>query len=195
MSYSERQLKAMALSPKVAASLSIPGSAWILYQTILDARSGRNATTTTTPMQRALAGMSIVDIFSSLAWLASTWAAPDPESGALYAAGNPATCRAQGVLLQVAIGAPMYNGALILYFLLTIKYQWTHAQIQRYLEPWIHAVIWLWCIGTSVTVAAMDLLHFIGPVCWIADPLECWNEEIPPGIECGRAKRFSTFFF
>ena len=184
----------MVLSPKVAASLSLPGSCFILVETLLDYQeSRRTEQRSTTPMQRALAGMSLVDILSSLAWFIGTWAAPE-DSGALYATGNQNTCRAQGFLLQVAIGAPLYNAALILYYILTIKYNWTSQEIFR-IEPWIHAFIWIWCIGTSIVALGRDLVHYIGPICWIADPPECWLEQIPDGVKCGAAKKYSTFMF
>lgn len=188
MPFSITQLRALELTPKVTASLSIPGSLFILVETWLDSRR-----LGTSPMQRALAGMSVIDVLSSAAWFLSTWAAPK-DSGALYASGNQASCRFQGFLLQVAIGAPMYNGALIFYYLLTIKYQWTNEQLIK-IEPYVHIIIWLWCIGTSVWVLVLDLLHYIGPVCWVSNPPECLLEDIPDGVDCEKALPYSMAVF
>ena len=43
----------------------------------------------------------------------------------------------------------------------------------------------------------LDLLHYIGPVCWIADPLDCWSDDdvVLQNMDCHRAKRFSTALF
>jgi hypothetical protein len=187
MSFTDRQLNAMAISPKVASSLSIPGSFFIIYESILDYRNGKGSS----GMKRALVGMSCVDILSSIGWFLSTWAAP-VESGAPYAAGNERTCAFQGFLLQIAIGAPLYNGALVLYYLLVIKYQWSNAQLLK-LEPYLHAFIWIWCLGTSIVLLSLHLLNFIGPVCWVADPPECYGDA--PPLSCGNAKYFATAFF
>lgn len=187
MSFTDRQLNAMAISPKVSSSLSIPGSAFILYESIQDYRQGKGSSS----MKRALVGMSCVDILSSIGWFLSTWAAP-VESGAPFAAGNAQTCAFQGFLLQIAIAAPMYNGALVLYFLLIIKYQWSNQKLLK-LEPYIHVFIWIWCFGTSIVLLALQLLNFIGPVCWVADPPECFGDS-PPST-CGQAKYYATAFF
>lgn len=86
----------MALTPKASSALSLPGSAYIIYQSIVDFRRKKTASA----MQRALVGMSCVDFLSSIGWFLSTWAAP-VSSGAYLASGNEATCRFQGFLLQV----------------------------------------------------------------------------------------------
>jgi len=187
MSFTDTQLNAMAISPKVASSLSITGSSFILYESIQDYRQGKGSSS----MKRALVGMSCVDILSSIGWFLSTWAAP-VESGAPFAAGNDRTCAFQGFLLQIAIGAPLYNGALVLYYLLVIKHKWSNAQLLK-LEPYLHAFIWIWCLGTSIVMLALNLLNFIGPVCWAADPPECYGDS--PPSSCGRAKYFATAFF
>lgn len=186
MSFSETQLRAMAWSPKFASSLSILGSSFIIAETIRDHRSGRGCSV----MQRAVCGMSIVDVLASLGWFLSTWAAP--EGLALNSFGNEATCRFQGFLLQIAIGAPLYNGALMLYYLLVIKYKWSNDRILK-LEPYLHVFIWIWCIGTSIVLLSLDLMNFIGPVCWVSDPPTCFEDE--PSGDCGRAKRYATWTF
>ena len=189
MSYTDAQIKAMVITPKVTSALSIPGSAYIIYQSVLDFRRKKSGSA----MQRALVGMSCVDILSSIGWFLSTWAAPE-SSGAYLASGNDATCRFQGVLLQIAIGGPMYNGALVLYYLLCVKYKWRDDRILK-VEPYVHAFIWIWCLSTSFVLLGLGLLNFIGPVCWVAEPAECWDESPDPSLKCGRAKIFATAFF
>mmetsp|Transcript_36067 Transcript_36067/g.78963 ORF Transcript_36067/g.78963 Transcript_36067/m.78963 type:complete len:367 (-) Transcript_36067:72-1172(-) len=189
MSFSDTQIKAMAITPKVSSALSLPGSAYIIYQSIVDFRRKK----TGSAMQRALVGMSCVDFLSSIGWFLSTWAAP-VSSGAYLASGNEATCRFQGFLLQVAIGAPMYNGALVLYYLLCVKYKWRDDHILK-VEPYVHVFIWVWCLGTSAVLLGLNLMHFIGPVCWVSDPPECYEDMPDPSEKCGTAKYYATAFF
>jgi len=185
--FSETKQKAMAISPKCASTLlSIPGATFIIYKLIQDYRLGRGSTA----MQRALVGMSCVDILSSIGWFLSSWAAP--KGSFVFAVGNDANCSFQGLLLQIAIGTPLYNAALIWYYLLVIKYNWTNDDLLK-IEPWIHGFIWIWCIGTSETLLSLDLLNFVGPVCWVGDPPECWDENPPDS--CGEAKLYATAMF
>ena len=112
------QEAALAIFPKVSATVSIPCSIFIIYEVIYDFR-----TRGTTPVQRALMAMSCVDILASSAWFLSTWAVP--EGSFAFSAGNQASCVFQGFLLQMAIGAPLYNSSLALFYTLMIKKRWT----------------------------------------------------------------------
>jgi hypothetical protein len=87
----------LAIIPKVGASLSIPSSLFIIWECISDHRKGKGAA-----IQRALVGMSAVDVCASFAWFLSTWAVP--EGTAPLAQGNAASCNFQGFLLQLAVG-------------------------------------------------------------------------------------------
>jgi hypothetical protein len=114
---SETQLEVLAIMPKITASLSIPCSCFIASFVWL-----KNRTNKRIPIQRALMGMSVIDVVASSGWWLSTWAVPrDSEVPAAFAAGNTASCVYQGTLLQIAIGAPLYNASLALYYLLVIK--------------------------------------------------------------------------
>jgi hypothetical protein len=89
---------ALALIPKVGATLSIPSSLFIIWEVFSDHRKGKG-----TAIQRALVGMSAVDMSASFAWFLSTWAVPK-GAGAPMARGNLASCNFQGFLLQLAVG-------------------------------------------------------------------------------------------
>lgn len=88
---------ALAIIPKVGASLSIPSSMFIIWEAVSDHRRGKG-----TAIQRALVGMSSMDVAASFAWFLSTWAVP--EGTAPLSRGNTASCNFQGFLLQLAIG-------------------------------------------------------------------------------------------
>jgi hypothetical protein len=59
-----------AIYPKVPAFLSILGSGTIMYEILAPRRPRR---TKLGPLQRALVGMSMYDIFSSSGFFISTW--------------------------------------------------------------------------------------------------------------------------
>ena len=110
-----------------------------------------------------------------------------PEGKALYAAGNTATCNFQGFLLQLAVGAPMYNCSLSLYYLLMIKYNWSETQLVR-IERWVHVFILTVTIGTSFALLPLDLYNHIRTVCWIiGEPQACGNSSrTPSDVPCNR---------
>ncbi|KAG7355032.1 hypothetical protein IV203_004388 [Nitzschia inconspicua] len=176
------QQRALALVPKFTSSFSIPCSIAIIWEVLSDHRRGRG----TTSIQRVLVGMSVVDICASSAWFLSTWAVPK-ESGWAFAAGNKATCDFQGFLLQMAIGAPLYNSSLALFYTLIIKLRWSDKELIR-IERWIHGFILSFTIGTSFLMLFLKQYNQIGAVCWIiGDPPDCGNSSYRPGdVPCER---------
>lgn len=91
----------LAILPKVGSTISIPCSSFIIYEALQDHLRGKG-----TAIQRALVGMSMVDVMASFAWFLSTWAVPENAETPL-SAGNVATCNLQGFLLQLAIGVSL----------------------------------------------------------------------------------------
>lgn len=178
--YSLLQEQVLAISPKVSSTISIPCSCFVVYE--IWRERGR-----VTAVQRTLVAMSAVDVLASVAWFFSTWAVP-AESGFAYASGNEATCNAQGFLLQVAIGAPLYNCSLALLYLLMIKMRWTDQQLRK-VERWIHAVVLVWTLGTAVLLLPLGQYNHIAAVCWvIGAPKGCGNSSFQedPGVPCER---------
>jgi len=68
--------RALAICPKISASISMPCSFFIVCEVIHDHRTRGS----TTSIQRTLLAMSCVDILASSAWFMSTWATPE-ENG------------------------------------------------------------------------------------------------------------------
>ncbi len=165
--FSESQQKALALIPKFTSAVSFPCSLAIIYEVISDHRSGRG----TGSIQRILVGMSVVDILASFAWFLSTWAVPQ-SSGWPFASGNVASCSFQGFLLQLAIGAPLYNCSLALFYTMIIKQRWSGEQLVR-LERWVHSFILSFTIGTSILLLLLDQYNHIGAVGWIHISVFC----------------------
>lgn len=162
------QERALAITPKCMSALSIPCSMFLIYEIYCDhKRIGTNS------IQRVLVGMSIVDILASSAWFLSTWAVP--AGSFAYSAGNQASCNFQGFLLQLAIGAPLYNSSLALFYILMIKQRWPDAQLVA-IEKWVHGFIISFTLGTSILLLFLDQYNHIAAVCWIiGSPPDCGN--------------------
>jgi hypothetical protein len=214
---------ALALTPKLTSIPSILSSLYIMYKVHQDWRGdvafkkSRNNNNNNlangggveqqqqpsasrynpTPVTRAVVGMSFFVTVTSSAWFISTWATPADDAGALpWAVGNGSTCRLQGFVLQLAIAAPMYNAAIILYSVLSILYRWPYERI-RSIEPYVHGFIWTWCIGAATLLVSLDKIHSIGAICWASDPPECYDPALVdslPSSHCN-AKVYSTVLY
>lgn len=171
---------ALALIPKFGATLSMFSSAFIIAESVEDHRKGKG-----TPIQRTLVGMSAVDIAATFAWFLSTW--PLPKGTMPFAVGNTVSCNFQGFLLQLAIGAPLYNCSLALYYLLVIKFNWTNDQLVK-IERYVHAFIMIFSVGTSILGLPLTMYNEVRTVCWvIGSPSECGHSSsIPSDIPCDR---------
>lgn len=143
-----REELVLAIVPKCTATLSIPCSIFLIYEIWCDHRNQG-----TSPVQRALLGMSCIDLLSSSAWFLSTWMVP--RGSFALSAGNRATCSYQGFMLQLAVGAPLYNSSLALFYLLIIKYRWTDQNLAP-IEIWVHFFILGFSIGTSVLLLPLE---------------------------------------
>lgn len=156
--FSVGEQTALALVPKFTSMVSMPCSIWLIYEVVSDQRSGRG----TTSIQRILVGMTVVDILASCAWFSSTWMVPK-SSGWPFAAGNATTCNFQGFLLQLAIGAPLYNCSLAMFYTMIIKYRWTKEQLLR-LERLVHIFILTFTVGSSIMLLLLDQYNQVGAV-------------------------------
>lgn len=182
MVQTEAQLKAVAITPKITSSISIMCSVFIIKEVITEHRRNKGKATL-----RALMGMSVIDVLASSGWFLSTWAAPVGSSNAAFAAGTTASCTYQGFLLQVAIGAPMYNATLALHYLLIIRYGW-HEQDLRRIEPYLHAFVLIFAFGTGIALIPLGIYNHIGAVCWTMGlPQGCENSNHKPSdVLCER---------
>lgn len=101
--------------------------------------------------------------------------------------GNQATCNFQGFLLQLAIGAPLYNCSLALCYLLTIMYDWSNDRLAL-MGRWVHMFIISFSVGTSILLLPLGQYNQITQVCWIIGyPSGCGNSSnIRSNIPCVR---------
>ena len=149
ISYSHSQQVALALVPKLTGFLSFSCSSYIVYSILKDQRRRHKV------YHRLICGTCVIDVLSSISFGLSTWPIPR-DAGMLWASGTMATCQAQAFVNQVAIGSPLYNGALSIYYLLSIQYSWEDTRIQRY--EWIfHLVPLGWAFGTATAALVLGI--------------------------------------
>lgn len=171
----------LAVTPKCTAPISMLSNFFILYECYCDRKRGKS-----NAIQRALVGMSCIDTLSSFAWFLSTWAVP-ADFGSAWSAGNQATCNFQGFLLQLAIGAPLYNCSLAMYYLLVIKYNWSNEMLHR-IERWTHGAILSFSVGSAILLLPLTQYNPIGTVCWVmGSPPRCGSSSYQASdVECER---------
>lgn len=187
LSYSAKQ-KAMAIVPKCGAFLSIIGSGYILQYIIRRPEKRR------TVFSRLILGLSTSDLVLSTCFFLSTWPAPVGTPGAYGAAGTTQTCTAQGFFSQgAALCTPIYNGALALYYLLVIRFQWREDQLRK-IEPLLHGVPIAFGLGTAVTGLVLDLYNYANWICWIAPlPWGCKDSARYGTSDCERGDNAWVF--
>jgi hypothetical protein len=132
----------------ISASLSILGSFAIIY---VISRSKDKLNTT---LHRLLLGLCIGDLLTSIA-LAFTKVIIYSEDGKIPMTSNQAACDAQGFFFVLGgIVSPFYNCGLCVYYLYVIKWNYSNAKIAKNVEPFLHAIPWLWGLISAIIVVA-----------------------------------------
>jgi len=128
--------------------------------------------------ERIMLGLSMADIIYSFSLFFGPIPAPK-STEALWAIGNVHTCNLQGFLMQFGVGCTLYNAALSIYFLLTIRYNIDEKAMARY-EKWFH-IVPIGIAGlSSVACLMLNVYNFSGRACWIgASPFGCKGSSIP----------------
>ena len=123
--------------------------------------------------------MSLADLIASLMLVLGDVVFP-PEYGG---SGNIGTCNTGGWLIQFVPVAALYNAALALYYVLTVRYQKTERQMAKF-EKWTHILIALFWIITGVVGVVLGLFNPALFDCWIFDePPFC---SAIPDVPCNR---------
>lgn len=175
MASSEAQRKALALLPKPMGVVSIFCSSLIVFSVLRDAKKRARI------YHRLLLGISLLDICNSFWFLVSTWPI-QRESGAMYAIGNDATCVTQGFFIQAGIATSFYSVSLATYYLLVLRFGWSESKVRR-LEPFMHAIPFVWGLGTATIAIPLKLYNNANLWCWIAPyPAGCTGDDCIRGV-------------
>ena len=188
---------AIAVVPKITGSLSMMGSAWILYEVLSD-KHKRQST-----YHRILLGLSVSDFNKSFwAYLLSSWMMPNSGEYVFFygSVGNLTTCNLQGFMFQLGLATPLYNSALSLYYLLLLKYRWTPLQMAHRMEPYLHGTIILVSLTLAIVPLLLDLYNpTVVSWCTITEyPPRCggrsnmWNMDSNSDCTRGRSMSFAT---
>ena len=176
----------LATIPIATGILSLVGSLAIIF-VLLNAKKGLSTT-----YRRLLFGMSVMDVFQSLAIALSTFPSPKNTPGAWLAIGNQTTCDLQGLMFYGgAIGTSIYNCNLCIYFVLIVVKNISQTTMEKRVEPFFHSIAILYCLSSGVFLLVNRSFNSNGQICWIAHhPVGCkWN----PSLECTRGVNASKY--
>ena len=155
--------RALYTIPFVTAPLSFFSSIYLMSRIFKKGRTNWRK-----PKEQLLLGLSLLDIFGSFAFSWSTVPAPAKEHGVYPTYGTIATCNAQGFGVQVGIAVPLYNAALCLYYILTIRYKWRGKDLMKWLIPAIHVFILTFAFGMASAGLFLKIYGQAGIMgCWI----------------------------
>lgn len=164
----------VAMAPKFPALLSMFCSCVLMKEiraelaTVYRRRSPQRRTSCP-PLLRAIFALSLSDIFFSMPFFITTWAAPaELDDPYLWGnVGNRQTCTTQGFILQLGIqSTPLFNFLQAFFVLLMTRYDWSVAQIENW-EGWVHGAIWLYSLAASLFPVPLDLYNSNILVCYL----------------------------
>ncbi len=143
-----------------------------------------------TPYRRIILGLSIADIFQSLALLTGPLAVP-LDKISWEAKNEAASCQANGFVLQVGATAVVGHTLLLcFYYLCKLKYRMSDEAFKYRFEGKIRACIVVYSFIAGIVPLVMDAYHTNGHTysfCNIAlVPTGCWKESEEVG-ECDTA--------
>ena len=160
LGWTESQIKAMMLVPKITGGLSALGSSYIIYD-ILKAERKRQS-----QYHRIMVAMSLLEfLVSFFGHFLSSW--PMPKGYQMYAVGNDISCGiASFFYILGMLGTPLYNCSLVTHYTLVIKQKWSKDDIQV-IEKWYHIIPSTICVTMAILPFALGVNGpAIGFLCW-----------------------------
>ena len=116
--------------------------------------------------------ISLIDFQTSAVWIFTPLFMTN-ESNYPLAMGSPASCDAQGFIVQFSSAGFLYMCALQLMYLLMIRYGWKERDILK-LEKWFHIIPLAFGIMTATAALVMQQYNAADWDCWIAPyPPDC----------------------
>jgi hypothetical protein len=138
------------------------------------------------PIKRALLGVTCFEICGSFGWFLTGWALPEGTDFAL-ANGSVSSCNFQGFLLQLVVGAPMFNTLLqyLVYLLVTKN---CHQKDLRSFENKAYMMIVLFAVIAAIVPMALKQYNPMSQMCWLNGYPSGCNESVFGGsdIPCER---------
>mmetsp|Transcript_14990 Transcript_14990/g.28398 ORF Transcript_14990/g.28398 Transcript_14990/m.28398 type:complete len:459 (-) Transcript_14990:42-1418(-) len=171
----------VAFAPKIPAFLSVVGSyvmmreiAWILLHR--NKHRGPKEERISHPILCTLFSICLADIFYSLPFIFTTWAAPSHIDDPLLwgNVGSTATCTAQGFVLHLgAVSSPMFNFLQAFLSVFFVKYSWSEARV-AVLEQRFQIGLWTFALLTATVPLFLNMYNNGYVVCWLHSyPMGC----------------------
>ena len=187
MSHVNYQTKISTALQMFSGTLSFIGSSLIIFMIVLEWGKKNSL------YYRLMLGLCIGEIFSSLAFVVNSLAIPVDSPGVWFAYGNEVTCAIQGVFFQIGLSVMFYNSALMIYFVLRIRYQKTEIWLKDKIEVWIHSIVIFTVIVTSAIGIRLDVFNNIGVICYVGSiPRNCNRTD---KIPCDRGEHAREFLW
>ncbi len=143
---------------RVSAFLSIIG-AFFIVRDVMKKPTGRRTT-----YHQVILGTTCFDVITSTAYLLSGLLLPRP---AYEGHGTHGTCVFQGILIQLGLTSLFYSVLLSVYYLLTIKHNWTESRFRKYRKYFHLPII---TTGVALTAAASTSIAPQLGFCYVAIP-------------------------
>lgn len=195
--------------PRITAIISLFAVVCVAleaYSDILATRQGSSVVTTRSNRVRASTNNSTstitrIQLFyqiplfcHALAFALGTTPAPS-ELDVWGAAGNTATCEAQGFLLQFGIfGNIGWDVALSTAYLLMVRYNMPSARLLS-LEKYYHLIIWPIVLLLCIYPLIMDMYNMNHSVCWLESyPNDCVGDECERGAGASLMQTIASGF-
>jgi len=137
-----------------SAAISLFSSATIIVM------MGRSRKKLQDPYRRIIFGMSLFDIFSSLAVVLKLFKTTSESTNVWLPLGNQVSCRILGFLHIVGtLGSPIYSANLNIYYFYLIQKNMREEQFRKRIEPWLHLFPALWSIAVGTFLLAAKMIN------------------------------------
>lgn len=182
----DERILLLQIIPRLPAALSLVGSSLIVVAVLK-----RRGALRKEPYHRMMFCLSLYDVLGGI-WMALGSVPVPAEYGIPGSAGNTRICSAQGFFIHFTVGATIaYNTALVMYFLMKVRYNVTDFAIAKWYEPAVHALALFLSLANALSGVALEIFNPIGfggpsnsPLCYIqAFPPGC---DFVPDMECTR---------
>jgi len=187
--YSAWQQRVLFVIPMVSGTLSILGSATVLYILSNDWRIKLRRV-----YHRLLLAFSVMDCFVSLNFALSSLVVPSGTPQTYGDVGTWATCRASGFFLQFGMSLGLYDTFICVYYLLIIRYKVREEIIAKRVEPVVHFL----AVACPVVFGSYLVVHkgynpgniHTGHCFNNVYPANCLRVE---GVECQQGESYKLF--
>jgi hypothetical protein len=161
MSHSIQQQLALVIVPKITGTVSILSSLFVMSEIINDFRKND-----INPIKRALFGVTFFEIYGACGWFLTGLALPK-GTDFVSAVGTIASCNFQGFLIQLIIGAPLFNGVLQYLFYLIVTGKQNMLQVES--TEWKgYAIITTYTFLYAILPLVLKQYNPMSSLCWIA---------------------------